>query len=129
MRRQGCPQPDEEHLSRWGLSCVHGGRGRQPPEREPIVTHRLRRAVLAACLLALLSPTLARALPWQPSERAAAVGFLNLLRTALADLFGENGPGLDPDGATATGDAGSGLDPDGSTGTGDNGPGLAPNGG
>jgi len=96
------------------------------------VTHRLRRAVLAACLVALLSPTLARALPWRPSEppaeRIAATGFVDLLRNVLAVLFGDNGPGLDPSGTTATGDAGPGLDPDGLTDIGDNGSGLDPSG-
>jgi hypothetical protein len=107
--------------------------GRSLPGKEPIVTHLLRRAVLAACLLALLTPTLAVALPWlafEPAaaERTAGPGFLDLVRRALAVLFGENGSGLDPSGATTTGDNGPGLDPDGASGTGDNGPGLDPSG-
>ena len=96
------------------------------------MTYRLRRAVLAVCLLALLSPALARALPWRPAEppaeRTVATGFLDLMQSVLAVLFGENGPGLDPDGATATGDAGPGLDPSGLTGAGDAGSGLDPSG-
>ena len=102
---------------RWGALSRPWRPRRQPPEREPIVTYRLRRAILAACLLALLSPTLGTALPWRtsepPAERVAAVGFLDLLRSALADLFGDAGPGLGPDGSAVQGDNGSGLDPSG----------------
>lgn len=76
-----------------------------------------RCSVLVLVLLVFLVPTALRAAPAQriypDPARHAESSFLDLVRSVLSVLWGENGSILDPSGASMAGDNGSGLDPDG----------------
>lgn len=87
-------------------------------------------AVLVLCVF--LTPALLSAAPVPVGERAVAEraggGLLEVVRSLLSVLWGENGSGADPNGTTTTGDNGSGFDPNGNHVTGDNGSGADPDG-
>jgi len=82
----------------------------------------LRGSAVALIFLTLFAPAVLRAASTEKSEPAAvraSHSFLDQVRSVLSALWetatlnGDNGSGVDPDGAHINGDNGSGADPSG----------------